>query len=595
MEWNLDDLYKSITDPKISKDKKIITSKVNLFNKEFRHKINSPKLNTKTLLSALSKLEEIELLIINIGIFSSLLHSKYSQDHKIASFYQETKEFLNKISNEILWFDLEWKELNGNTAAKLLKDPKVKAHKHHLSVSRLFAKYTLSEKEEIVVSKKSQSGISAFQRLYDELLAREVFIIKTKKGILPFRKKKYSAATITPLLANDPDRSLRILASESYTDTLTKNSKTYAFILNTKLLDKKISDEMRGFNDVTQSTLLSYEIKPEVLAALRKAVSKRSDISERFYKVKSKLSGYKLNEVDRYNDVFPVTNTKYSYDKSKEIILSNFTDFSPTFGKIAKEFFDNNWIDAKPIDGKMSGAYCMYGSTKGHPYILSNFTGDLRDIETLAHELGHGIHAVLAKDNNLFEFHPSTATAEIASVFCENIIFDAIYSGLKDKKQKINFLGNRIQQIFATIYRQMAFLEFEIEIHETRRKDGELSVEQINDIYQKHLQKMFGKGLILSEGHGFWWIPVSHFFRYDFYVFTYAFGELLTHALYFKYKKEGDPFIKKYIKMLSKGGSLPPQELLKIVDINISDPLFWENGLKHLEDLVKEFEDLAKK
>lgn len=579
--WDLSDLYSGIDDPQIAKDKKKIGSVTKNFIKTYKGKINSNKLTTKFLLQALQQANQLDEKLLVYTYYASLLHEKDNADTKIGKFYQEAMEFDNQITAKLVWFTLELKAIPENIVKKILNEKSFSEYKHYLEKVRIFSKFTLSEKEEILDTKLSQSGIDAFRRLYDE-----------SNSAQDYDGQNFSQ--ITKVFSYDPDRNKRQKAGETITKSLKNSAHLYTFIINTLLLNKKTRDEIRGYEYPQHATFLSYEVDPGTVEALTKAVEKRFRLGEEYYKTKAKLMGIKtLHEWDRYAPIFPAKNSKLHWNDCKKLILDNFNDFSPEFNKIAQEFFDNNWIDSEVVPNKSSGAFCSYLVPSKHPYILQNYTGDWRDVTTTAHELGHAIHAVLSKDNNLSNFWPSTATAEIASTFCEAIVTDALLEQTTDTKVKLNILASKIEHSFASIFRQTLFYLFESQLHDHRRTKGELTTKEINNYFQSNLQKMFGTSLKLTDGHAYWWMNVSHFYSYNFYVFTYAFGEALSLALYAKYKVEGESFVKKYTQALALGGSKTPHEIMKTLEIDISDPGFWDQGLDLLEGQIKQFTELA--
>lgn len=559
-EWNLNDLYKSINDPKIKKDKKEIESKTKKLKLIFK-KNNLDK--------SLGLYEEISHTLSVLGNYAYLKHSTDTKDEGVSKFYQSTNEYISDISSKLLWFNVY--------LAK--SEEKSKIYEYFLKTTRALKPYVLDEDKEILLNKKSQTGSDSFIRFYDEIDSNKSFDGKT-----------YSE--LSTIFASHPNRNKRKEAGKAIQKNLKDNSHLYKFILNTLLLDKKISDEIRGFKYPQQATFLEYDVTPKIIQVMSNAISKNEKISERYYLAKSKLLKTKLFEWDRYSDIYSNIKSTVSWTEAKDIVLNSFNNFSEKFAVEAKKFFDSNWIDAKIKVGKKSGAYCSYVSNNIHPFIFMNFTGEQRDVETLAHELGHGLHGVFSKQNNYLDFRPSTATAEIASTVAELLVFEDLYKKAKTKKEKINLLGGKLQGSFATIFRQNAFYLFESELHKLRREKGELSLDEISNLYQKHLQPMFGKGLTLSDDHKYMWMVISHFYHYNFYVFTYSFGELLATSLYAIYRKDGKKFVDKYIKGLSLGGSKSPASITKSMGVDITKEDFWQSGLDLLDNQVKEFEKL---
>lgn len=584
--WNLSGLYSGVHDPKIDRDKSEVLKLTNAFGKKYKGKINSDKLTAKALLSAINEIEVLEEKLHVYLNFASYLHSQDTKSPKIGAFYQEAMEFGTKIQTRLLWFSLEIQSIPDTQAKKLLAQITLKPYKHYLKHLRAFSPFKKTLAEEEIIANLSQVGGEAFVRFYDEKSSSEKF---TYKG------RVLGLAQISSIMKDDPSVQNRIDASKAYTRKFKENQKFYAYVLNTLLLEKKIIDEMRGYKYPQESTFLGYEVAPKMVQELKSTVTNSYSLCERFYHAKSKAVGRKLFEWDRYSRIYSDEDEiNVSWDEAKDIVLTSFEKFDHQFADIAKMFFDKGWIDAKVSTKKRAGAFCSLGTPSKNPFILMSFTGKPDDAMTLAHELGHGIHAYLSRNNSLYNFFPSTATAEIASIFAESLVFDHLYKNALHKKQKINLLGNKIQGSMATIFRQIAFYDFESKIHEHRRQKGELSVEDFNNYFQSTLSPMFGKGLTLTDQHKYWWMPVLHFYHYNFYVFTYAFGEALTLSLYQKYKLEGGDFIEKYKKSLSKGGSLSPQGIALQMSVDISKGDSWQQGIDILSSYISEFEDLVK-
>jgi oligoendopeptidase F len=587
--WDLSDFYVSPTDARIAKDKATIQRLTSSFIKKYKGKINSPKLTSSFLAQALANLEKIEVLLDTYVVYAHLVYNTDTVSTKVGKFYQEAREFGNDIATKLLWFDLEWLALPQMIVEKLLKSLKLSKYTYYLSHSRVFKPFTRPEPEEIILTKKTQTGRSAFVRLYDEIDTNIAYELKIGK-----RLRKLTYSQITSIIAKHPNRKVREDAAHALTQGLLPHQKTITSIMNNLLLDKKVNDEIRGHKTPQEATILAYDIPLEVVTNLVNTTQNYYTLSERFYKAKAKYLRLKsLHEWDRYSSIYSAVDKTYSWGDAKEIVLTSFYKFSTEFHDEAKAFFDNNWIDALSYKGKSNGAFCNFTNPTKHPLVLMNFEGKTRDVTTLAHELGHAVHASLSRNHSYFEFHPSTATAEIASILAESIVFDDLLSSLSEKKLKINLLADKIQEVFATVFRQTAFYLFESDIHEARRNSGELSPQDFGEIFQKRLQAMFGKGLILTSQHKSWWMPIRHFFHHNFYVFTYTFGELLTLTLFSQYKKAQNSFVDKYLQALKMGGSKSPQNITKSIGADITDPHFWEQGFALLNDYIKEFERLT--
>ena len=589
IKWDLSSLYKSISDPQIETDKKYVDTETDKFVNEYRGKISSGKMTPGDLKFMFEKLESILSIAYTFAVYANLLKSKNNTSHKYSRFHQQMEEFMNNISSKFIFIDTEIIKLPKAQFENYVKSTELKNYSHYLKKVYITKDHILSEPEEIVMTIKRQTGASAFVKFYDRFFSTMAYPMKRGKAV-----KYYNYSEITNILSSHKDRIKRKEAAESISKVYKENSHKYGFILNTLLQDKKLNDQLRKYKYPQQATYLSEEVNKEIVDTMSSVISNNYDLAEKFYSRKSKLLGYELHEWDRYSDIYTnVSEPDFSYDDAKELILDSFKKFSPEFHRIALKFFANNWIDAELNEGKSSGAFCAYATPAKNPFILTNFTGKANDVRTLAHELGHGIHAYLSREQTLLNYWPVTPIAEIASIFCENIVFRAIYNETSNKKQRINLLAGRIQEIFATVYRQNAFHIYETAIHDKRQKVGELSIDELSTLFQDTVQKSFGKGLKLTSGHKLWWIPISHFYHYNFYVFSYPFGSMLSNALYENYLSDGKEFLDNYIKVLKLGGAKNLQEITKLMKIDINSPTFWEEGLNPLRELIDEFLEIT--
>ncbi|MGH7870248.1 MAG: M3 family oligoendopeptidase, partial [Candidatus Dormibacteraceae bacterium] len=367
------------------------------------------------------------------------------------------------------------------------------------------------------------------------------------------------------------------------------------YIFNVLLQSKQISDRLRHYPSWISARNLSNEISDQAVQALVEAVTARYDLVQRYYQVKRRLLGLEeLQEWDRYAPL-EETSRIVSWEEAKEIVLSSYHRFSPRAGAIVERFFTEGWIDAPLSPGKQGGAYCSPATPDFHPYVLLNFTGLQRDVLTLAHEVGHGLHDVLsAERNHIFDYHPPLTLAETASIFGEALTFDALLAQESDPKIRLSLLCKQVEDAFATIFRQVAINRFEDVMHAARRERGELSPEQVGELWQEQNQAMFGGSLTFSEEYQVWWSYIGHFIRTPGYVYAYAFGNLLAYALYRQHRSNQSPnFAEAYLKALALGGSQAPEAVARSVGLEISDPAFWGSGLSVVEDMVVEVERLA--
>tara|TARA_Y100001980_G_C14554902_1_gene342337 strand:+ start:990 stop:2765 length:1776 start_codon:yes stop_codon:yes gene_type:complete len=588
MEWNLKDLYDGINSKKIDNDFKKISKKSANFYKKFKNKIND-KISPKTLTKAIVELENIYESMGKISSYSSLNFAANTNNEKISQFYQSTSEKISSIRKDLLFFFIDWNNISSIKAKKILNSKIIKKYKNLLESERKYKPYILSEAEEKILDQKSLTSSRAFNRLFDETLNNIVFDFQISK-----RKNKKLSETQVLSLLYDKNRDIRKKAAESLTNGLNSEKKLITFIFNQILSDSKIINDLRGYSDPIDSRNLSNEINPKTVKALIDTCDKNNSIVHKYYKLKGKMLRIKdFKDYDRYAPLGS-TQKKYTYNQAKDIVLESFDNFSPKMSKVAKLFFDNNWIDYSVRDGKRAGAFSHSCVPSVHPYILMNFTGKIRDVTTLAHELGHGIHQYLSRKNGYFQQNTPLTTAETASVFAEMLVFNKLLSNINSPKEKLILICSKLEDIFATVFRQIVMTNFELSIHQRRKESGELSWDEFNSFWVKANKKMFGNSIEISEYYKNWWMYIPHFIHSPFYCYSYSFGELLVHGLFAKYEKEGSSFVDKYMNLLSSGSTEPPEKLVKKVGLNIQDPIFWEDSMYLMKNLLKKAEELYK-
>jgi oligoendopeptidase F len=393
------------------------------------------------------------------------------------------------------------------------------------------------------------------------------------------------------ILLRDPERAVRQNAADAFTAGLKEMERTLVFLYNTLLQDKAIEDRLRGMEYPEQSRHLSNELDRSTVDLVIELCVENYPLVARYYQVKKRILGLQdLTHIDRYAPLFdaeaPVT-----WDEAKGIVLSSFGAFSPEMESRAQEFFDRNWIDAEARKGKRGGAFCAYNTPDTHPVILQSFQNRMDDVMTLAHELGHGVHASLSRGQSYLNFHGTLPLAELASTFGEMLVFERLVASASPK-DKIALYADKCEGTFATIFRQATMFRFEQKVHNQRRTQGELTAEEFGDAWQEAIGAMFGDSLTLGEGHRMWWSYIGHFIGSPFYVYAYSFGELLALALYQRAKEEGAAFVEKYLSVLRLGGRETPQQLMGHLGIDLDDRAFWQGGFRVVEGLVSEFERL---
>ena len=585
--WDLSDLYSNLKDKKIQRDIKDLFQKSEAFEKKYRGKINSPKLTPKFLLNAVEDLEYISEKIGKLLSFAYLVFAGNTRNPENGAFLQMIQEKSTEARKHLMFFELEWIKLSNKKVDSLLNNKILFQYKHFLEQERSYKPHKLSEPEEKILDEKANTGSRAFKRLFDEILNNIRFKIR-----LDGKTKSLSETEILALLY-DPDRNKRKAGAKSLTVGLKENSHVLTYIFNTLVQDHALNDRLRLFENPMDSRNLSNEIDKKTLDSLMTSCERNYDMVDTYYSLKKRLLGIKkFYDYDRYAPIFHDSEI-INYKKSKEIILGSFHNFSPKMANIAQKFFDKNWIDAEVRDGKRGGAFSHSTVPSAHPYVFTNYTGRMRDVMTLAHELGHGVHQYLSRQQGYFQSDTPLTTAETASVFAEILVFHKLMETEKNPKTKLALICGKLEDIFATVFRQVVLTRFEESLHHARRDKGELTSENINELWTEANKPMFGKSVEMSDDYRNWWMYIPHFIHSPFYCYAYSFGELLVLSLYSKYINEGNVFVPRYIELLSSGGSDAPEVLLERVGVNIKDPDFWQGGLDLLREMVDEALALA--
>jgi len=581
VRWDLSDLFESPTDPALEANLATSLERAKDFETKFKGKVTS--LEPPEFAAMMKELEDNEEEATKPEVYAYLLHSQDTQDPAAGRVLARVREAAAERGSHGVFFSLELAQIADEQAAKLFAHPESARYRHTIEEARKYRPHQLSEPEERVLTEFSPVGDSAWNRLFDELCSA----IKVHVDDRPL--------TLEEALAQirEPDREVRRKASHAVTEALGQDIRTRGYIFNVILGEKAIDDRLRRFPSWISSRNLANETSDQAVQALVEAVTGRYDVCVRYYRVKKKLLGVgELHEWDRYAPILDTTRD-LSWEEAKELVLGSFQRFSKRAGALVEDFFTHPWIDAPVVPGKAGGAYCMPVTPRHHPYVMLNFNGKLRDALTLAHELGHGLHDRLASNQHIFDFHPPLTLAETASVFGEALTFDRIMTQEKDPKIRLAMLCSQVEDAFSTVFRQVAFNRFEDACHTARRTEGELAVDQLGEIYQSKLQPMFGDALILTDEHKVWWSYVSHFLHTPGYVYAYAFGNLLALSVYHRYLERGPEFVDDNLEFLAAGGSTRPDELVKRIGMDITDPGFWDAGLTILDGMVTEVERLA--
>lgn len=586
--WDLTDFYDGINDPGIDEDISKAMEKAEALDDKYRGTIGSGDLTPSELSNALEKYEGIYELAGKMASYAMLYYSQNTQEAERGALFAKAQKVLSDISNKLIFFELEWQSLDDERANEYMESRELAKYKNYLRHWRRYTPYMLSEREEQLVESLQITGKKALVRLFDETIG-DITVTIDMDG----RKEDYVLDQALSKIY-DPDRDVRKAASKGVTEALKGKKKLLTFVFNNIALNHATICDFRGYPRPITPRNLDNRVEDETVDALMDACLRNMDIVQRYYALLKDILGYdELYDHDRYCPL-PGETLDITYDESKEKVLEAYETFSPEMKDIAQKFFDNGWIDAELKKGKRGGAFSASTVPSVHPYILLNFTDKTRDMMTMAHELGHGIHQYLAREQGCLQQSTPLTTAEMASVFGEMLLFDKLITEVEDPEKKLKLLGNKLKDDFATVFRQVVMTRFEQDLHRERKEKGELPPERINELWLKANRDEFGDSVTLSDDYGWWWSYVLHFIHYPFYCYAYAFGNLLVLALYDLYKKEGKEFVPKYIDLLRRGGTEDPEELLGRIGVDINDPEFWERGLNVLRGYVDEIENLAR-
>ncbi len=580
-EWNLGDLYASPEDPKFAADMTRGGELAKAFAEKYRGKLAS--LSGEGLAAALKDYEALSDLLGRTGSYAQLYYVGDTTDSQRGKFYGDVSAKLTEISTLLLFFELEMNRIDDKALDAAMQVPALAHYKPWIDNLRMEKRYQLDDKLEELFLEKSQTSSSAFNRLFDETMAGLRFEVDGEK------------LSLEPTLnmMQSPDEAVRKKGSDALVKTFGENVKLFTLITNTLAKDKDISDRWRGFSDIADARHLSNRVEPEVVAALVESVRRNyARISHRYYRMKAKWLGKdQLMHWDR-NAPLPAEDTReVPWAEAQEMVLSAYGQFAPEMASIAQTFFDKRWIDAPSRPGKAPGAFAHPTVPSAHPYVLLNYMGKTRDVMTLAHELGHGVHQVLAAKQGALMASTPLTLAETASVFGEMLTFQALLAKTTDPKKRKVLLASKVEDMINTVVRQIAFYTFERRVHEAR-KDGELTPDQINAIWMEVQYESLGDAIKFGPGYETFWTYIPHFIHSPFYVYAYAFGDCLVNSLYARYRESAQGFQDKYFEMLKAGGTKHHSDLLRPFGLDAADPTFWDKGLSVISGMIDELEKM---
>jgi oligoendopeptidase F len=541
------------------------------------------QLDAAGLAAVMRELAAIAELVGRAASYAHLRFAADTTDPARGALLQRVEERSTAVNTKILFFDLEWAALPDEQVAELLADDQLRFCRHYLAAARRYRPHLLTEPEELVMTEKAVTGRSAWSRLFSEVTS---MITVDLDGVAVSLEEALSRLT-------SPDRDHRRTAAEAVTTALEPGLRTRAFVFNTLLADKAVDDRLRAYPHWLASRNLDNEASDESVQALVAAVQARYDIPRRWYALKARVLG--LDRIADYDRMASVADeeSEFGWREARELVLDAYGSFSSELAGAARRFFDEAWIDAPVRPGKRPGAFCAYTVPSQHPYLLLNWTGRRRDVLTLAHELGHGLHAYLARDQGIFHQTTPLTLAETASVFGETVTFGRLLDATGDPAARLALVAESVEGQIATVFRQTAMNRFEDRVHTERREVGELSVDRFGELWHDTQAEMLGDTVEITEGYRTWWSYIPHFIGTPGYVYAYAYGQLLALSVYRAYEERGAGFVPQYLELLRAGGSRTPDELGRIVGVDLGDPGFWDGGLVIVEQQLKAAETAA--
>jgi oligoendopeptidase F len=548
-----------------------------------RHQGKVAEIDGPGLAGAVAELQAISELVGKAATYAMLRFATDTAEPRNGALLQRVQEQATVVETRLLFFELEWAELDDARVEELLQADGLDTARHYLRTIRRYRPHLLTEPEEKVMSEKSVTGRDAWTRLFSELTSAVEVELDGDKLALDVALAKLMS----------PDRELRARVQQAVTEALAPTLRTRAYVFNTLMADKSTDDRLREYPSWISSRNLANEASDESVQALVDAVRGAYDIPQRWYRLKARLLGIdRLKDYDRMASVASADES-FEWDEAKDIVLSSFADFSPVLADTARRFFDERWIDAPPRPAKRGGAFCSYAVPSVHPYVMLNYTARRRDVLTLAHELGHGLHAALARERGILEHHTPLTLSETASVFGETLVFRRLLDQASTPDSRLTLLAEHVEGSIATVFRQVAMNRFEELAHTARRGEGELSVERIGELWAESQEELLADSVEVTDNYRSWWSYVPHFIGTPGYVYAYAYGQLLALSVYGRYLEEGEAFVPRYIELLSAGGSRSPEELAAIAGLDLTDPGFWNRGLELVRGQLDAAEEAA--
>ena len=551
------------------------------------------ELDAGAVAAAMAELEAIYELEGRADSYTSLSFSIDTADPERGALLQHAQEAGTALQTRLLFFELEWTAIEEDAADRLLGAAELEPYRHYLRSARRYRPYLLSQPEERILSEKELTARAAWTRLYTEQVS-SLRVELPQEARQPGDPDGPLSLEIALSRLLSPERATRRAAADAITVALQDGLRVRTYIFNTLMADKATTDRLRRYRHWLASRNLDNEASDESVQALLEAVRARYDLPQRWYRLKARLLGLgRLAHYDRSAPLGSEPEAQIAWGEAQELVRDSYHEFSPRLGELVEAFLGGAYIDAPVVPNKRGGAFCAYTVPSAHPYILLNYTGTRRDVLTLAHELGHGVHAALARPQGIFHFSTPLTVAETASTFGEQLVFDRLLAGTPDPAARLRLLGEAVDDSVATVFRQVAMNRFEHLCHTRRRERGELSVQAFAELWLESQREMMADSVELTGGYADWHSYVSHFIAVPGYVYAYAYGQLLALSVYQAYRERGEELVPRLLEMLAAGGSRSPEELAAIVGIDLADPGFWDRGLRLIEVQLEQAEALA--
>lgn len=582
-KWNLDELFTGFNSPELNAAFDKVEEQVASFE-GVRNKLNSD-ISPETFLDVVRAYDSMSRIVNRLYAFAGLSFAEDTQNQNAQSLMGRVQQFAAEMQNRSLFFNLWWKDVDDANAGRLMETSG--DYRYFLEEMRHFKPHTLSEAEEKVVNLKDVTGSNALVNLYDAITNRYVFKLKVNGKV-----QEFTRAGLQPFIQG-PDPKLREQAYRELYRVYGEDGPVLGQMYQTRARDWHNENiNMRKFKSAMSVRNLTNDVPDDAVNALLEVTKKNARTFQRYFKMKAKHLGLPSGKLRRFDIYAPIARSDkaFSFNDAATMVIEAFSAFDPKIGELAKRVFDQDHLDSEVRKGKQGGAFCASINPEDTPFVLMNYTGRARDVATLAHELGHAIHAMLASHHTIFTFHSSLPLAETASTFGEMMLTEKLLAEEKDESVRRDILFKQMDDAFATILRQIYFALFEREAHEMVQKNA--SVDDLSNAYMANLKEQFGDALEISDDFKWEWVSIPHIYHTPFYVYAYAFGQLLVFSLYQQYKAEGESFKPKYLKILSAGGSEAPAKILAEAGVDIRDPKFWQGGFDVLSRMVDELEKL---